>query len=295
MDARIVLEAPAKINLYLEVGPRRPDGFHPVNTVMQAVELCDRVEIEMENEGNGIRLEVAGDAPAGDENLCVRAAKAFFTWIKKPAGARIRLEKKIPAAAGLGGGSSDAAAVLRGLQLLAAEDMEREDLFELAASLGSDVPFFLVGGTALGTGRGERVFPLVQAPPLPVLLVNPGIELASGRVYERFDEIGGDEPPGKGAAGLIGCLALQQADEIGAHLFNSLQRAAMDLVPAIRKLMEAAERVGADRFLLSGSGPTIFFMNDEKIDPLWKQMKQDAPWTMKTCFRSKGIALLESS
>ncbi len=290
---RIALEAPAKINLYLEVGPRRPDGYHPVRTVMQAIELCDSVEIELEQSGRGIEIEVAGNAPAGDDNLCVVAAEAYLELSKKPLGMRIRLEKRIPNAAGLGGGSSDAAAVLRGLHLLLQGDLGREELFGLAASLGSDVPFFLVGGTALAQGRGEQIFPLVQAPPLPILLANPGIELSTRLVYEKFDHIGGEEPPRNGPAGLVESLASQAPGRISELLYNSLQRAAIDLVPEIGKLLDMAKQSGEGACLISGSGPTVFVINkNEEGLSMENQMKQIAPWVLSTRFRSSGVALL---
>jgi 4-diphosphocytidyl-2-C-methyl-D-erythritol kinase len=295
LASRVALEAPAKINLYLEVGPRLSDGFHPVTTVMQAVELCDRLEIELEPDGSAISLEVEGDAPPGDENLCMRAAEVFFARWEKSAGVRIRLDKRIPAAAGLGGGSSDAAAVLRGLQILCEEEIGRQEFFDLAASLGSDVPFFLIGGTVLGTGRGERILPLVQAPPLPVLLVNPGSALSTQSVYERFDEIGGDDPPESGAAAVVECLASQDMEKLPSKLFNSLQKAAVDLAPGIGEIIEKASGWGADRCLVSGSGPTIFFMQHQNMGSLYEQAKQAAPWVLSTNFRSNGVALLESS
>jgi 4-diphosphocytidyl-2-C-methyl-D-erythritol kinase len=291
---RIVLEAPAKINLYLEVGPRRPDGYHPVHTVMQAVELCDSVEIELEQGGREIEIEVDGNAPAGDDNLCVAAAEAYLEWLKKPLGMRIRLKKRIPNAAGLGGGSSDAAAVLRGLHLLLQGDLGQEELFGLAASLGSDVPFFLIGGTALAQGRGEQIFPLVQAPPLPILLANPGIELSTRLVYEKFDDIGGEEPPENGPASLIESLASQAPGRISELLYNSLQRAAIDLIPEIGKLLDMAKQSVEGACLVSGSGPTVFVINKNEEGPsMENQMKQIAPWVLSTRLRSSGVALLE--
>ncbi|OFW57728.1 MAG: 4-(cytidine 5'-diphospho)-2-C-methyl-D-erythritol kinase [Actinobacteria bacterium RBG_19FT_COMBO_54_7] len=291
---RIALEAPAKVNLYLEVGPRRPDGYHPVRSVMQAIELCDLVEVELDRGGRGIEIEVEGDAPAGDDNLCIQAARAYSEWLKKPFGVRIGLKKRIPNAAGLGGGSSDAAAVLRGLQLLSGEDISREELFELAASLGSDVPFFLIGGTALAQGRGEQIFPLVQAPPLPILLANPGIELSTRLVYEKFDEIGGPKPPEGGPAGLIKSLASQDVERIPGLLFNSLQKAAIDLVPEIGQLLEMAKRSDEEAALLCGSGSTVFVMreNEQRVSAE-NQMKQTAAWLLDTQFRGGGVALLE--
>lgn len=297
MPAKLVLEAPAKINLYLEVGPLRADGYHSVRTVMQAIELCDMVEIALGPGGGRIELQVEGDAPAGDENLCVQAAESFSAWLKKPMAARIKLRKRIPKGAGLGGGSSDAAAVLRGLLLLSEADMSRDELFRLAASLGSDVPFFLIGGTALGMGRGEEIFPLVQAPPLLVVLANPGNELSTRLVYERFDLVGGGEPHDDGPGPLIESLAAGAANRIPALLFNSLQQASTEIVPDTLELMERAREAGAEGCLVSGSGPTIFALanNEEQAVMLENEMKQVAPWVLRTSFRSCGVSLLSPS
>lgn len=293
MSSALVLEAPAKINLYLEVGQRRPDGFHDVRSVMQTVELCDSVEIELSG-GSGVRMEVEGEAPSGGDNLCVRAVEAFFSRRGRRSGLDIRLTKRIPAAAGLGGGSSDAAAVLRGLSLLFEKAMDRGELLALAASIGSDVPFFLIGGTVLAGGRGDLVFPLVQAPPLPIELANPGIGISTALVYERFDAIGGGEAPERGIEALIDCLGSQRIDCVPELLHNGLQRASLDLVPDSAELIRVAEQAGAARAIVSGSGPSIFAIPAEgKAESLHDLMRQAAPWAVSTSFRSSGVTLLK--
>lgn len=288
---RITLEAPAKVNLYLEVGAVRRDGYHGVRTVMQAVELCDLVEVELGGVG-GMALEVEGDAPAGEDNLCLKAAAAFARAVGEPLAGRIRLVKRIPTAAGLGGGSSDAAAVLRALNRLRGEELGREALLRTAASLGSDVPFFLLGGTALGEGRGERVSPLAQAPPLPLLLLNPGRGLETGEVYRRFDLCGGDEPPEGGPRGLIAALPLGEADMVAPFLFNSLQRAALELAPETRRLLERGGRAGARGALVSGSGPSVFLLagDDASARRLEEEMAGAAPIVVRTRFRASGVS-----
>jgi 4-diphosphocytidyl-2-C-methyl-D-erythritol kinase len=290
MRSRAVLEAPAKINLYLEVGPPRPDGYHPVRTVLQTVEMCDLLEVEVTEGGEGLQLVVDGDAPAGDDNLCHRAAAVFLAATGMRMGINIKLSKRIPRAAGLGGGSSDAAAVLRILNFITGEAMNREELMRTAASLGMDVPFFLVGGTALGEGRGERITPLPQAPPLPVLLINPGAALATGEVYRRFDISGGDDPPAQGPGSLIAALPAGDAGVISPLLHNSLQRAACELMPEVSTLLErAAEATGA---LVSGSGPTIFVLagSDKEAGFLEEEMRRHAPIVVRTGFRMAGVS-----
>ena len=292
MRSRVVLEAPAKINLYLEVGSARPDGYHPVRTVLQAVDLCDLLAVEVTDGGAGVRLEVEGDAPPGEDNLCHRAAAAFLAATGLRMGIKIKLTKVIPQAAGLGGGSSDAAAVLRVLNFIAGEALSREELLQTASTLGMDVPFFLVGGTVLGEGRGERVTALPQAPPLPVLLVNPGVGLSTAEVYRRFDILGGEELPAPGPAGLIEALPRGDCGAIGPLLYNSLQRAACELMPEVASLLEAADRAGAARALVSGSGPTVFVLEgeEERAADLEEEMKRHAPLVVRTRFRSSGVS-----
>lgn len=293
MHTRVNLEAPAKINLYLEVGSIRPDGYHAVRTVMQAIEICDIVELELMVGGSGLDLEVEGDAPLGEENLCLQAAAAFAEAIGKTLALRIRLRKHIPRASGLGGGSSDAAAVLRALDFLLGEAMGREGLLKLAASIGSDVPFFLVGGTALAEGRGERITPLVQAPPLPVILANPGGELSTAEVYRRFDLVGGDDPPQDGLQALIESLPGGNTDRISKLLFNSLQKSASQLEPRIAELLRRAREVGAEGAMVSGSGPTVFLLagDDHSAAALERNMGNATPLIVKTRFRSSGVSI----
>ena len=293
MRGKVVLEAPAKINLYLEVGPRRADGYHPVRTVLQAVELCDLVEVELAEGGEGLELEVEGDAPLGEENLCHRAGEAFLAAAGLRAGVRVRLSKRIPRAAGLGGGSSDAAAVLRALNFLAGETVARDELLRTAASLGSDVPYFLVGGTALGEGRGERVTPLAQAPPLPVVLVNPGSGLATEEVYRRFDLRGGDEPPRAGLDLLVEALPGGDVARIAPLLFNSLQSAACELMPEAESCLQKGRQAGAAGALVSGSGPTVFLLarTEGEAAGLERKMRGVAPLVFLTRFRSAGVSL----
>jgi 4-diphosphocytidyl-2-C-methyl-D-erythritol kinase len=289
---KLVLEAPAKINLYLEVGPTRPDGYHAVRTVMQTVELCDLVEMEITSGAAGIELDVVGEAPGGEDNLCHKAAETFIAATGLRLGVRIKLTKDIPPAAGLGGGSSDAAAVLRALNFHAGEALSREELLGLAATLGSDVPFFLVGGTALGEGRGERITPLVQAPPLLVVLAKPAAGLATADVYGRFDTSGGDEPPPSGPGPLIEALPGGDVAVIARLLHNSLQKAARELMPEVGSLLRIAGEASGGGALVSGSGPTVFVLaaDDGQAAALEKKMRDHAAVFIKTRFRGAGVS-----
>ena len=292
MRSRITMEAPAKINLYLEVGSARPDGYHPVRTVMQAVELCDLLHLEVTDGGRGLDLEVEGEAPVGEDNLCLRAAAAFLSATDMGMRVAMKLTKRIPLAAGLGGGSSDAAAVLRALNLAAGEVLKEEELLRVAAGLGTDVPFFLVGGTALGEGRGERVTALVQAPPLPVVLANPGRELSTAEVYRRFDLLAGGPVPAGDPGALMRALPHGDARAVAQHLHNSLQPAAQELMPEVALLLERATAAGAVGALVSGSGPTVFILagDDGEAAHLEEEMRRHAPLVVRTRFRATGVS-----
>ncbi|MDI6874305.1 4-(cytidine 5'-diphospho)-2-C-methyl-D-erythritol kinase [Candidatus Solincola sp.] len=295
MLRKALLKAPAKINLYLEVGPRRADGYHRVRTVLQAVEWFDLVELEVEPGGRGISLEVEGEAPTGEDNLCHRAAELFLEAAGISAGVRIKLTKDIPVAAGLGGGSSDAAAVLRGLDYLTGAGLGGENLFRLASRLGSDVPFFLLGGTVLGEGRGEVVTPAVQAPSLPVVLANPGKGLSTAEVYRRFDLLPAGEPPAGGPRSLLDSLAAGDVGGVAAHLYNALQEAACALLPELAGILIAARRTGAPGVLLSGSGPTVFMLasGPEEAELIASRIREAAPVVRVTRFCSHGVVLEE--
>ncbi len=241
---RLVAEAFAKVNLSLVVLGRRPDGYHELDTVFQAVGLADRLTFE---ESDGLTLEVDDPSiPAGAENLVVRAARA----LAEAAGVRPRvaigLEKRIPSGGGLGGGSSDAAVTLLGLSVLWGLDLPVERLAAVGAALGSDVPFFLHGGTARGLGRGERIEPLPDLPPRGVVLVMPPFPVATPDVFRR---LGAAEWDGSVAAGR-GAAAVPDR--------NDLEPAAEALFPALRAVRGSLAAAGAAQARLSGSGSTVF-------------------------------------
>lgn len=241
---RLVAEAFAKVNRSLVVLGRRADGYHELDTVFQAVGLCDRLTFEA---AGGLTLSVDDPSvPAGPENLVLRAARALADAAGVKRGAAITLEKRIPAGGGLGGGSSDAAATLLGLSALWGLEPEPGRLGEIAAALGSDVPFFLCGGTARGLGRGERIFPLPDAAPGGVVLVMPPFPVSTPEVFRAL----GAPPWEARAAGPEATM--------GDPDRNDLETAAEELFPALRSAREALAAAGAARARLSGSGSTVF-------------------------------------
>lgn len=244
----------AKLNLTLEVLGRRPDGFHEVKTVLQTIDLADRLTFEPHE-----RVELRGNRPelAGPDNLVWQAAQELQTLAGCRQGARITLEKAIPVAAGLGGGSSDAAATLLALNQLWDLGLSRETLEGVAARLGADVAFFLYGGTALAEGRGEKITPLAPFPPTTFLLVHPPIflEAKTARMYAALGP--NDFASGEATGRLV--AALRRSEAIAPDLFfNTFDRVGERVFPQIRpwrRHLWATLRVMPH---LCGSGPSFF-------------------------------------
>ena len=249
-----MLRASAKVNLVLEVLGKRPDGYHELSTVMQAVDLFDRLTVEA---AATITLETSEPAlPTDDRNLVVRAARLLQEAAGIKAGARIVLDKRIPLAAGLGGGSSDAAATLLGLNRLWGLRWRRERLVELAVKLGMDVPFFLGRGRALGTSRGEVLSALPGVGGYALVLVNPGMGLSTQEVYGRV-------PPGwraesDGTRRMLDALKKRNVVRVAGALTNHLEHWVEPAMPVIGRMKAALLAAGALGAAMSGSGPTVF-------------------------------------
>lgn len=249
-----MLRASAKVNLVLEVLGKRPDGYHELSTVMQAVDLFDRLTVEA---AATITLETSEPAlPTDDRNLVVRAARLLQEAAGIKAGARIVLDKRIPLAAGLGGGSSDAAATLLGLNRLWGLRWRRERLVELAVKLGMDVPFFLGRGRALGTSRGEVLSALPGVGGYALVLVNPGMGLSTQEVYGRV-------PPGwraesDGTKRMLDALKKRNVVRVAGALTNHLEHWVEPAMPVIGRMKAALFAAGALGAAMSGSGPTVF-------------------------------------
>ncbi|AEV88674.1 4-diphosphocytidyl-2C-methyl-D-erythritol kinase [Actinoplanes sp. SE50] len=261
----VKVRVPAKINLHLAVGPLRPDGYHELNTVYHAISLFDEITarhgdtltLTMEGEGTG-------DLALDETNLIIRAARALAARARVPAYARLHLRKSIPLAGGLAGGSADAAATLIACDLLWGLGMSRDELAEVGAQLGSDIPFLLHGGTALGTGHGEAVSPILARPTTwhwTVAIADGG--LATPAVYRELDTLrAGTWPPTPlgSADTLMAALRQRNPEILGAALGNDLQPAALALRPQLADVLKAGTEAGALAGLVSGSGPTCVFL-----------------------------------
>jgi 4-diphosphocytidyl-2-C-methyl-D-erythritol kinase len=261
--------APAKVNVHLAVGPLRPDGFHDLRTVYLAVSLFDTVTARP---GEGLSLTVTGEGagPASDadsvpsdgRNLVWRAAELLARSAGVPADAELEVAKAIPAAAGLAGGSADAAAALVALDALWGTRVGREDLVGLAAELGSDVPFSLLGGLALGSGRGEQLSPVLARGQTHWVLGIARIGLSTPAVYAELDRLRDESRVPDGtqllpADSVLAALRSGPPSALAAALANDLQAPAVSLRPDLRRALRAAEQAGALAAMVSGSGPTV--------------------------------------
>ncbi len=277
----VTARVPAKVNLQLAVGPARADGYHDLVTVYHAVSLFDEVTVApAERDSVSVTGEGAGEVPADGGNLAARAVTALLaavgTGVRDSPGVAIRIRKRIPVAAGLAGGSGDAAAALVACNELWRAGLSQHDLCEIAATLGSDVAFALIGGTAVGTGRGEQVTPALTAGAYHWVLAFAHGGLATGEVYAAADRLraagNGPAPAGRasGPAGLDGpaepdkglMAALRSGDPaaVGRRLSNDLQAAAISMRPGLRRALAAGEELGALGAIVSGSGPTCAYL-----------------------------------
>lgn len=253
--------APAKVNWTLEVLRRRDDGYHEIATVLQTLDLADRMAVSPDSELRLlVRGRVEGLPAAPEENLALRAATALLEAAGGPQrGALIELEKVVPAAAGLGGGSSDAAAVLRGLNELWGLGLSVRELASIGVKLGADVPFFLYGGAARAGGRGEEVTPLPDSPQCRLLLVVPHtlIPRKTALMYERLTAE--HYTDGGRTTALVEKLRGREPVSDG-DLYNVFEKVVSDVVPAATEAMTLAGTIGSNRPHLAGSGPAFFFL-----------------------------------
>lgn len=256
MGATLTITAPAKVNLYLAVGELRGDGYHDVTTVLHALEFHDTVTIA---EGGPFSFACSPDLGlAEDANLAVRAARAMSERYGRPLDCTIAVAKRIPAGGGLGGASSDAAAVLVGLARLWRIDVREPTVVEIARALGADVPFFLEGGAALFTGRGDVLAERLTPLDAPVVLVKPADPVPTAAAYAAFDRLT-ERPAPVSPQRLARALDAGDAVAVGSTLFNAMTPASVGMVPAIG---EALARLVGDPAVLgaamAGSGSTVF-------------------------------------
>lgn len=251
----ITVEGNAKINLTLDILGKRPDGYHEVAMVMQSIGLHDTLTLSKISSGIELTLDVPG-LEADERNLAWRAARLLLDGEGVKGGVRIALTKRIPIAAGLAGGSADAAAVLRGVNALYELGLTQAELCAYGAKLGSDIPFTIVGGTMLATGRGEVLEALDPVPPFWVVLAKPKISVSTAWAYQHYDEQGAEQHPDNAA--IIQAIAKCDRAGIASLLCNVLERVTIKQYPVIAAYKEWMMEKGALASMMSGSGPTVF-------------------------------------
>ena len=252
---KLLVKAPAKINLSLDVLYKRPDGFHEVEMIMTTIDLADRVELTLLEQDKIHILSHNRYVPDDQRNLAFQAAQLLKDRYQVKKGVQITIEKTIPVAAGLAGGSSDAAATLRGLNKLWGLGLTLDELASLGSEIGSDVSFCVYGGTALAKGRGEMITDLPAPPTCWVILAKPFIGVSTAEVYRRLDLKGMRHP---NINEMVKAIENNDYQSVCENVGNVLEDVTLKLHPEVAQIKEQMKRFGADAVLMSGSGPTVF-------------------------------------
>ena len=267
----VTVRVPAKVNLQLSVGPREADGFHNLVTVFQAISIFDDVTITLSPPKSGVSISIIGDqrhgVPADNSNLAIKAIALIAKEYDLEIDAHVEIKKLIPVAGGMAGGSADAAAAIVAVDYLYSLGMSREEMAEIAAQLGSDVPFMLSGGTAIGTGHGDQLTAALSRGTYHWVLALSSIGLSTPAIYNECDRLRSESEIAEPQTNELLMQALLAADpkSVGAHLVNDLQAAACSLRPALRLVLDVGQEYGALGALVSGSGPTVaFLVTDEE-------------------------------
>ena len=267
----MTVRVPAKVNLQLSVGPRESDGYHNLVSVFQAISIFDDVTVTKSNPGSGVTISVTGEhthgVPEDHSNLAVKAAQLIGKKFDFDVDVHIEIKKSIPVAGGMAGGSADAAAAIVAIDELYSLDMTREEMHEIASQLGSDVPFLLSGGTAIGQGRGDQLTAALSRGTYHWVLALSSVGLSTPAVYNECDRLrqGLEISDPQISDALMQALLAADPKAVGNLLINDLQPAACSLRPALRLILDVGQEYGALGAIVSGSGPTVaFLVSDEE-------------------------------
>ena len=267
----VTVRVPAKVNLQLSVGPRESDGYHNLVSVFQAVSIFDEVTLTKSHAGSGVTISITGEqthgVPEDDSKLAVKAAKLIGEKFDLDVDVHIEVKKSIPVAGGMAGGSADAAGTLVAMDALYRLDATREELLALGAELGSDVPFMISGGTAVGTGRGDQLTAALSRGTYHWVFALSTVGLSTPSVYAECDRMRAEFEVAapKVSDTLMQSLLAGDAEAVGKSLHNDLQAPACSLRPALSLVLEVGRDYGALGALVSGSGPTVaFLVTDEE-------------------------------
>jgi 4-diphosphocytidyl-2-C-methyl-D-erythritol kinase len=266
--------SPAKINLFLHVIGKRSDGYHELVTLMCPIGLFDTVSLDFDTKETSVTCSHPG-VPQNKKNLAYKAAVSFFNALEKQEHVKINIDKHIPVAAGLGGGSSNAATVLLALNRHFGSPFAQKDLMAMSLSLGADVPFFIYRKPAIATGIGEKLKSYERPLPFRILLVYPGFEVSTAEIYKNLN------------LGLTKCKNknnyngfMKQKFDVANHLCNDLEAVTASMYPDVQVVKEALLRSGANGALMSGSGPTVFglFCDSDKAREAYDSLSQNKQW-----------------
>ena len=292
----VVARVPAKVNLQLSVGPLGNDGFHEVTTVFQAISLFDDVTVATAPEGDGINISITGQTSSGvptdSSNLAVKAAELMIKNYDLPADLIIKLKKEIPVAGGMAGGSADAAGVIVGLDSLFELGLSRDEMEIVGSKIGSDVPFSICGGVAIGTGRGDQITPALSKGSYNWVLALSGQGLSTPSVYQECDRLreGLSISAPLVSEPLMQALRAGDAKALGKALTNELQPAACSLRPALRLVLDVGIDYGALGGIVSGSGPTVAFLVSDDEHAMDLTVALSASGVVSSVVRATGPA-----
>jgi 4-diphosphocytidyl-2-C-methyl-D-erythritol kinase len=287
---------PAKVNLQLSVGPLGSDGFHEVTSVFQAISLFDDVTVATAPEGDGIKISISGQTSSGvptdSSNLAVKAAELMIKNYDLPTDLIIKLKKEIPVAGGMAGGSADAAGVIVGLDSLFELGLSRDEMEIVGSKIGSDVPFSICGGVAIGTGRGDQITPALAKGSYNWVLALSGQGLSTPSVYQECDRLREGLSISSPAVSeqLMQALRAGDAKALGKALTNELQPAACSLRPALRLVLDVGVDYGALGGIVSGSGPTVAFLVSDDDHAMDLTVALSASGVVSSVVRATGPA-----
>ena len=292
----VVARVPAKVNLQLSVGPLGSDGFHEVTTVFQAISLFDDVTVATAPDGDGINISISGQTSSGvptdSSNLAVKAAELMIKNYNLPTDLIIKLKKEIPVAGGMAGGSADAAGVIVGLDSLFELGLSRDEMEIVGSKIGSDVPFSICGGVAIGTGRGDQITPALSKGSYNWVLALSGQGLSTPSVYQECDRLreGLSISAPLVSEPLMQALRAGDAKALGKALTNELQPAACSLRPALRLVLDVGIDYGALGGIVSGSGPTVAFLVTDDEHAMDLTVALSASGVVSSVVRATGPA-----
>lgn len=257
----ILEKAPAKINLSLDVIRKRGDGYHDVEMIMTSIDLADRIELESLDK-NKIQISLESRyVPSDERNLAYKAAQIFKEAYGIKQGVHIRIDKSIPVSAGLGGGSTDAAAVLRGLNRLWSLNIPLEELADLGSTIGADVAFCVYGNTAIARGYGEQIEKLPSPPPCWVILAKPDIGVSTRTIFAQIEV---DKLFHPNTSAVMHALKQKDFNKLCTNMGNSLEQITFGMHPLVLRIKEAMIQAGATGVLMSGSGPTVYGLTEHQ-------------------------------